>query len=128
MRRGLRAWGPAALWAALLFAVSARPTLPVEMQSGLDKVAHFGAYFVLGLLLARGRALTGAAHFWPPLLGLAYALSDEFHQSFVPGRTAELGDWIADALGVLVASALYHRMRTGREPSLPDAVPDSLAR
>lgn len=128
MTRAILAWLPAALWAALLFAVSSRPTLPVDLHSGIDKGVHFLAYLVLGVLLARGRRRTGGAAFWPPALGLLYALSDEVHQGFVPGRSPELGDWIADALGVLAGGALYHRTRAARRPSLPGAVPDSLPR
>ena len=40
-------------------------------------------------------------------IGFLYALSDEFHQSFVPGRTSELGDIIADWIGVISAIMLY---------------------
>jgi VanZ family protein len=108
--RALREWGPAVAWAAVLFAVSARPTIPVDMAGGWDKVAHFGAYFVLGLLLAR----TGRRRVLLLLLGWAYALSDEVHQSFVPGRDADPADWLADAFGVLVGLLIHHRVRRGR--------------
>ena len=41
--------------------------------------------------------------------GAAYGATDEWHQSFVPGRETELGDWVADATGAAVALLLYRR-------------------
>lgn len=122
MRRGLRAWLPAAAWAALIFAVSARPSVPVDLGGGLDKVAHFGAYLVLGGLLARAVVSRGSGI----LLGWAYAASDEIHQTFVPGRTFEIADWVADALGVLVGVFLFHWWcRRGPRWACPGAVTES---
>lgn len=47
------------------------------------------------------------------LVGALYGLSDEWHQMYVPGRFADLGDWIADlaglALGYAVAVAWFDR-------------------
>jgi len=99
-------WLPAAAWAAILFHLSSRPTLPVELASGLDKLAHFGAYAVLGVLLAVA-ALPRHPLYVPILLGFLYGAFDELHQSTVPGRRAEVGDWIADAAGTLVGVILF---------------------
>ena len=38
-----------------------------------------------------------------------YGFSDEFHQSFTPGRGVEFGDWVADTLGALMAVTIYAR-------------------
>lgn len=125
MTRLLRDWGPALLWTATLFALSSRPTLPVDMGSGLDKVAHFGAYSLLGMLLARGQTRSGIAVLWAVAAGMLIGALDEFYQSFVPGRSAELADWIADALGVLTGVSLYHlsrgwwRSRSSPAPEAP---------
>ncbi len=85
----------------------------------IRKAAHFTVYFVLGLGLA------GAFHFqkkvpaWVPaiLLGVAFAASDEFHQSFT-GRTAMVRDVVLDSCGVaagcLVASSLWRREKKKR--------------
>jgi len=116
---GARAWAPAVAWAALIFLLSARSTTAVPLEHGLDKFAHFGAYAVLGAALGRARL----HHRWPlavPLaLGLLYALSDELHQAFVPGRTAEAADWVADALGTLAGLLLFHRWRRRAADSRP---------
>ena len=110
MRR-LRPWLPALAWAALIFWLSAQPKLVIDLERGTDKLAHFLAYAVLGALLALAQTRTG----WPPAaayaLGIAYGASDEWHQSFVPGRASDAADWLADAAGVVVAVALYQRMR-----------------
>ena len=111
MIRRIQPWLPALAWATLLFLLSARPTLPVGLESGLDKVAHFLAYLVLGALLARGQSRTRMSAAAACALGIAYGASDEWHQSFVPGRSTELGDWAADSAGVLAGVALYHWMR-----------------
>lgn len=114
MSRGVRAWAPAILWAVVLFALSSRPTLPVGLGGGLDKVAHFGAFAVLGFLLARAAIASNLSIVWPLLIGLVYAASDEIHQYFVPGRHPDPADWLADALGVAVACIFVYRSRFRR--------------
>lgn len=115
MIRSLVAWGPAVIWAAVLFFLSAREfsgpdTFPVN-----DKVVHFGLYAVLGAALAFARARSARSPGALVLLGcgLLYGISDEFHQSFVPDRTPSLGDVVADAVGLAagfgVAAALLGR-------------------
>jgi VanZ family protein len=96
----LRFWIPALLWAALIFALSSRSTVPTPGVWGGDKLMHFGAFAVLGWLLAYAANRSALAPVWPVFLGLLYAASDEWHQSFVSGRSVEGADWIADALGV----------------------------
>lgn len=112
--RHLPAWLPALGWAALLFLLSSRPTLPAPDVAHFDKAAHFGAYLVLGLLLAFAADRSG----WPLWiaipLGLAYGMADEVHQMFVPGRSPSVADWIADAAGVAAAVLLYARGRGRR--------------
>lgn len=110
-----RAWAPALVWAAIIFALSSRSTLPTDLGGGLDKVAHFGAYAILGALLAHGAIAWGRGIGWPLLLGIAYAASDEFHQSFVPGRHSDVADWLADALGVVAGCLFMYRYRALRD-------------
>ncbi|MBI2625598.1 VanZ family protein [Candidatus Parcubacteria bacterium] len=115
----LKGWWPTVLWAGIIFALSALP----DLQSGLPedfflrKVAHAVEFGVLALLAARAlgrgegwdakRALKGAF-----VISVLYAFSDEFHQAFVPGRSATLQDVGVDAFGVMVALAfVYARAR-----------------
>ncbi|HEV2130320.1 MAG TPA: VanZ family protein, partial [Longimicrobiaceae bacterium] len=123
--RLLRDWGPALLWTAILFGLSSRPTLPVDLGGGLDKLAHFGAYALLGLLLAHGQARSGIALLWAVAAGMLIGALDEFYQGFAPGRATELADWAADTLGVLTGVSLYHlglgwwRSRSTPAPGAP---------
>jgi VanZ family protein len=71
-----------------------------------DKLAHLLLYSVLGVALAWGsrRQLGARALPWQHAAliaaGALYGLSDEWHQSFVPGRDASAADWLADLCGV----------------------------
>ncbi len=112
-------WGPAALWAAVLFLLSSFPQVPgtswVGLIPGLDKVGHFGLYFILGLALAwAGHRLDPGRHrqifhVVLVLVGVAYGASDEWHQSFVPPRDVEVMDWVADSLGVTLGYLALRR-------------------
>ena len=110
MSRGWVGWVPAALWAAVLFLVSHQPSLNVDLSGGRDKIAHFGAYLVLGVLLAAGRGPEARA-LWLILLGSLYGIIDELHQSFVPGRSADVWDVVADILGVATGVLVYRLIR-----------------
>jgi VanZ family protein len=112
--RWLRGWGPALVCAALLFFASSRPTVPVPLPGGTDKLAHFAAYAVLGLALGHARRVTGIPLAAAAALGGLYGLLDEVHQSFVPGRATEFGDWVADAAGVLAGLAAFQLWRRFR--------------
>jgi VanZ family protein len=85
-----------------------------------DKFAHFVLYTGLGLLLnpmlssSRNGMMSKYAVPFSLLLGAVYAISDEFHQSFVPYRSASVTDFCADFLGLLFAQfliLLYHGIK-----------------
>lgn len=71
----------------------------------VDKYAHFLVYGLLGTLVAR----QWRKSLWPWAVVAAslFGVSDEIHQLFTPGRSAEVADWIADTLGALLAVTLY---------------------
>jgi VanZ family protein len=109
------AWLPVAGYCTLLFiqsSFSAPELLP--SFSGMDKLLHFGAYGVLGLLFMRAftRSVSrlGARRviFYSILLTAAYGLSDEAHQYFVAVRTADMMDVLADAIGGGCGTFLYY--------------------
>jgi VanZ family protein len=92
-----------------IFWASHQPTIPMPQSiPHLDKVLHFGAYAGLAglLVLAIGpAALPGRQRFWLAWgIACLYGLSDEFHQSFVPGRDVSALDWLADAVGALAGA------------------------
>jgi VanZ family protein len=110
------------LWAGAIFLVSAQPRVPLPHVSGADKVAHALAYAGMGFLLARAARASGLSPVWAVVIGILYGLSDEIHQSFVPGRTPDLADLAADAVGVIVGTLVHQRwLARRREPSRPAA-------
>ncbi len=113
MTRALRAWLPPLLWAALIFALSSRPSLGQSPFGGADKLAHLGLYGVFGVLLGRAGGLTGASSLALLACGLVYAASDELHQAWVPGRTPDAVDWMADAAGLAAGVYLPQALRRG---------------
>jgi VanZ family protein len=103
----------AALWACLIFWESSQPNpfpfLPPEILAH-DKLLHLAAYAVLSGLavgaLARVRiASVGRAAAVAAVLAAAYGATDEWHQSWVPGREADPWDWAADAVGATAGAA-----------------------
>lgn len=107
-------WLPAVAWAAVIFYLSSRPRLPGPELPGVDKVAHFGAYAVLGWLLVRAADHSAVPLVAGALLGLLYGATDEIHQMYVPGRSPDVMDWFADAAGIAAATFVYTRLRARR--------------
>jgi VanZ family protein len=103
----------------LLFAVMHSPKPPgafLAVRLG-DKLTHAGAYYVLGMLggwvaIRSGRRTDRAWLVRWLLLYAAYAAADELAQFFVPGRVAQLSDWIADVVGATLALAFVYAIST----------------
>ena len=111
--RALWLWAPVVAWAALIFALSSVPDLGTGLGGWdvvLRKIAHTAEYAVLGALLGRATRRVGLAL----AVGVAYAVSDEIHQSFVPGRAGAPLDVAIDAIGVVCGVVLWHLVRTRR--------------
>ncbi len=116
----LMRWVPAlttVLWMALIFALSARSTIPVPlgMAAGLTAIAgHLVAYAVLAALIwwMIDPLNTGPRRrFALALIGaVAYGLTDEWHQSFVSGRDASALDIAVDAIGALGGLIVVRRL------------------
>ena len=89
------------------------PAPPQTLDSGWDKLNHLAAFAALALCTWRGYgAVAGGNPVWPHArrLGmslLAYGLFIEVAQGFVPGRSAEAEDLLADALGITLGWALH---------------------
>jgi VanZ family protein len=104
----LSLWAPVVACMALIFGLSSMSSPPTPGAVS-DKLLHFAAYGGLAALCLRatcGGRLVGLS---PRTLLLAWALAtaygatDEFHQRFVPHRSAELADLAADGAGAAVA-------------------------
>src|ERR1700735_4463383 len=156
----LRRWWPALLWAGVMSAFSTgvftsdnttRIMLPIlrwllrqaSQQTSfvlhyyIRKAGHVTEYFILSLLVLRGirAGKRGVTLGWA-LAAIAvvgcYAALDEFHQSFVPGRTAAVSDVLIDTAGGIAAQVvvglviLFGDIRKKREDNaLPRAEPDA---
>jgi VanZ family protein len=127
MLRPLNRWLPVVLWMGFIFVMStglgsaahtSRFIIPIlhwllphaepgtidRLHFLIRKAGHLTEYAVLALLLRRALARPGLKALGLALLITAvYAASDEFHQSFVPGRTASVDDVLIDTTGALLA-------------------------
>ncbi len=114
---------PALIYMGVIYYVSSLSRIsPPSLGLGWeDKIYHFGEYAILAALVY------WAIRFYTPkvssiqvyvlafLLCTLFAVSDEVHQIYVPGRESRVGDVIADVLGAAVALsivALYLRRRS----------------
>jgi VanZ family protein len=113
-----RAWLAAGAWLLLQLTLTTLPAsvFPPVSAHGLDRVAHFGMYFGLAVLVARAWLVGGRRPHLLVLLWIGCAIlgaADELHQMLIPGRSAEIGDWLMDlggsAAGFIVG---YLIMRT----------------
>lgn len=130
-------WTTVVIWMALIFFLSHQPgqesselsagitdiigsLFEVVFQGKLDasnlsfyirKSAHFLAYFVLSLLVIhslRKSGLKGYRGFGLALIiCVLYAITDEIHQLFIPGRSGDLRDVLIDSAGATVGIGLY---------------------
>ena len=140
----LSRYGPFIFWAAFIFigstdllsasntgGVLVRPVLwlfphaseraVAIYQFATRKAGHLTEYFIFAILAARvfrtsSHEVLRQRWFWASLLlVVAYALSDEFHQSFYPSRTASIYDSVIDSVGGLLAlTILWWRTRKTR--------------
>jgi VanZ family protein len=101
------------LYMAFIFGLSSLSNLPTA-PAGSDKGAHVFLYAGLGALVLR--ALTSAqlerVTWWTMLTAVAisglYGVSDELHQRFVPGRSFEGADMIADVVGSCAGAGVLY--------------------
>jgi VanZ family protein len=107
-------WLPVLAYVTVIFALSSQAYLPSPIRFTYgDKVAHLGEYLVLGLLLVR--AMRASLRVSRPLFAAMIAIglvvivgaSDEFLQSFIPGRTCDVFDLLADMVGGAIAQLVY---------------------
>ena len=110
----LRRWWPPLVWVGAILIATSIPGrfIPVIGPAHTDKVVHLTMYGILGFLIARSmddpirpsrmRAAIGAF-----LVCTAMGAADEWHQLYIPGRSADVADWTADSIGGLVGAAAW---------------------
>jgi VanZ family protein len=114
-------WLPLILYCLFIYIQSANPS-PEQIPSFpfVDKVLHFVAYGIMGILFYRAYQTLRIKNNIQMLMLLSvvsaslYGISDEIHQSFVPFREAEVADVIADMLGAASGVLLYQLLVVSR--------------
>jgi len=124
-RSALFYWIPLLAYCALIFYLSSLTFTGSYPLPG-DKTIHFVEYSVLGFFVA---ALL--KHYFQlrivfiilfaTLLGGFYGVSDEFHQSFVPGRESSVLDALADVAGSFMGASLYVFYRRLQKSPTPNS-------
>jgi VanZ family protein len=119
-RHGLVYGVPVLVDAGLIFFLSSIGRLPEEVSfiNRWDKGAHFIEYYLFGFLIRRWLVNSGSlfmrnrSPYFTLLIGICYGLSDEWHQSYIPGRDSTIEDVLSDALGVVAAAVSYRTIVT----------------
>lgn len=131
------AWALVISWMGVIFYLSHQPAgVSSELSSGITqlflrfieffipfmqldqqmwhffirKSAHFCAYFILGILLMNALRKNRFAHrqiMLAVIISLLYAVSDEVHQLFIPGRSGEVRDILIDTIGATAGIFVY---------------------
>ena len=95
------------LYMAGLYWLSDQPGVDaVPPFPGADKVVHCILYFGLGTLLQLALNKRTVVFF----LGVTYGILDEIHQLYVPGRSCDPWDMVADGAGILIGIFITERM------------------
>lgn len=105
-KKKLFVFTPLIIYWIILFIATTLPVQSVPSIAVSDKINHLLAYFLLGVLLyltlifqRKSVFLFDNATWATIVIASFYGALDEFHQMFVPGRFAEVLDWLADATG-----------------------------
>lgn len=100
-------------YAGLIFWLSDSPLpqgVPFIELPGADRAYHFFEYGLLAFLGLQAFSPATRRQSWKVLaLCWLYGLSDEIHQLWVPGRSADVLDWLIDGLGVFTVGWLWMR-------------------
>jgi VanZ family protein len=112
-------------WMGLITYWSSQGTLPID-QPDLANVlynlqhrfAHVLTFGLMGLLARWAFDGWPRSAFWAVLVTSLFAITDEFHQSFVPGRRAAIDDWALDTLSAALAIYVFARLRASRYQAL----------
>jgi len=103
----IKRWWPALIMMALIFIFSAMPSDDIPsfgiFDFSIKKLSHMIGYLILTRTYLHGIGKTRrGAEFVAWLLAVLYAMTDEFHQSFVPGRSSGWLDVGIDSFGAML--------------------------
>jgi len=106
-------WFPAVLYLGLIYYLSSISIIKLSPFAP-DYILHAIEYFILFILIVRAfnfglrRRVTASAFISGIIFSLIYAVLDEIHQLYVPGRLASALDFFSDAVGVILGIAFIH--------------------
>ena len=119
LRKPLQRFGPAVGWASLILIATSIPipsALASTAPSGADKLVHVTMYGVLAWLTARAFDLpVMRAAIVAFAVVATFGALDEWHQRFVPGRTTDAADLVADIVGAGVGAIAFQAAHRRRE-------------
>jgi VanZ family protein len=108
---------PAIAWMSFIFAMSSQHQFPKTFGVSIEFmsiVAHMLLYGTLALLLLYafwdGRQISRSMMLAAVVGAVLYGVTDEFHQSFVPGRNASVFDLVVNACGATIAVIAWPRV------------------
>ena len=108
-------------WMLLITFWSGQANLPIDRGLVADnlhgwqhRVAHLLAYGLMGLLARRVFDGSPRAALWAIVVTSTFGATDEWHQSFTPGRRAAIDDWALDTLSAALAISVVTRLRATR--------------
>lgn len=109
---------PPIVWMGVIFAFSAQGVIKTTDFYWTDfmikKTAHLVEYFVLAVLVYRALFKAGVTRKKSIIITLVfcvlYAMSDEWHQSFTPGREPRIRDVVIDSVGVIFGVLTTHKV------------------
>lgn len=115
--QSIKLWLPLVTWMLVIFFFSNRPTGTASAFDPLDfvikKTAHLTEYAFLTILLFRAIYQAWNYKFkleflenWSIVFCFLYAVSDEWHQSFIGGRTATIRDILIDFIGIMIGVSI----------------------
>ncbi len=113
-------WIPVIFWSSIIFFISSIPDLKIEVLGIWDyvlrKIAHIVEYFILTILYFRALKNTTKLNsfslfFWSIFLSFVYAIGDEIHQHYVPGRHSSVTDVCIDSIGIILGAIFSYKLK-----------------
>lgn len=116
-------WLTALAYAGLIFYLSSLPQGGPSLFPQADKLMHFILYAGFTASLAWAFETTrfgrrGLVFWMAAAVAAAYGATDELHQLFVPGRSCDIFDWLADALGAAVCALILMKASWRRQDDI----------
>lgn len=114
----------ACVWIATIYYLSSLSGLDIGIDfAAKDKLFHMAAYGLLGLFILGTMRLSITGYSYnqvtlATLIATVYGITDEWHQSYVAGRTSDPMDLVADCLGALLvtlAARAFMRRRQAQQ-------------